>query len=835
MLRGIPHELRPADGAPEAPYEIVTDGPRNLARRPFDYRNPFPLRPTDEVKAPIANGPETAIPRWPIPEGDGPFDYYANGNAALGLPGGPECALVDPAGTLRVFTGGWAIGAGADARPFDLRVRLLEEGPIPIVRASDSREDGRLRVEYLAAEIAGAPECAYPVANNGSYRWVGGAEPRGRNLFLFWQGELTGPPGGGCPALHLGYRQSAALCAGAFYTRPAYAPGWSSPVLSPLGDGRFRLLATHAGDEYVLGVLHVADPAVVCDEARIAHWPAPLPLSPARPAELGVRLAPAGARQARLRFEWVIPHFPLRSRDGEVLLTATHRGGRQCARRIWRRRRRAGAQVRIPEAKVQDAFVQALNHLDLCSVRLGQSEFPTPGPSGGHHIFYERDNIDLIHAYDLVGDHARAARMIGHYLLCDVQQETSGMVLWLLGEHLRITSDRRWARRLFPDAARRMSWLIHTWLNSRDANDGLLPATSIPDNELIAGHFVSYHLYAMAGARAGVAMAEAAGEGGLAAEWKAFSDEFSRAVLRRMEQLVARTGGVLTPGFEGYDTPAVTVNVTWVEKPYSYTPIGAYGPTGGNDWHNLGAAFPTENLPPDHAWITSSLARWRHAYVEGIFPYPTAKGEYAQLHNYNTMNLSGTWLRRGDHAEALRDLYGVLLHTTATHGSAEGVDSAGRRDFNCTPHNWFSAKLVRFVRDLLVYEGAGRRLHLLAGLAPAWMKPGQEVAIERAPTAWGLLSLRATMREGGMQVALDLRPRGAAPDLMLHLPPFVREPRVFTAGRPVATEDGGWPLPAGAREVSVEWAPSTVLPDISFDRIVDAYRADYRRRCAASC
>jgi hypothetical protein len=376
-----------------------------------------------------------------------------------------------------------------------------------------------------------------------------------------------------------------------------------------------------------------------------------------------------------------------------------------------------------------------------------------------------------------------------------------------------------------------MTWLIRTWLASRRDHDGLLPGASMGDNELITGHFVSYHLYAVAGARWGARLAEVAGQAALAGQWRAFAGAFGGAVMARLGRLVAETGGVITPGFEGYAAQPVTVNVSHVEKPYTYTPAGAYGQTGGCDWHNLGAAFPTEVLPPDHPWITSSLARWRHAYVEGAFPYPS-KGEYRWIHNYNTLNLSGTWLRRGGYAEALRDLYGVLLHTSATHASAEVADTGGRLDFNCTPHNWFSAKLVRFIRDLLVHEGHDGRLRLLAGLSPAWMAPGMSVGLSKAPTESGEIGFEAVMREDGLDLDLDFVPRAPEADVVLCLPPFLEARTVTADGAAVAPVGQGWPIPAGARRVEARWVPRP-LPDLSFERVASAYIEDYGRRAAA--
>jgi len=830
---GIPDSLLPADGVSPDPWVVVIDGLRNLCARPFDYRNPLPLKRLEEINEAGANGANTPAFEWPIHDAADAFDYYVNGNAALGLPGGPECALVDIHGTLRAFTGAWAFGP----QPYDdypsvtpppLRVRRLQDDRWPLVFAEADIDGTHYRFDYFACELPGAPLCSYPVKDNASYRWVGDRQPRGRNLFLWARCTAHGPE---IPPMLLAYQQRYALCSGAFYMKPAYAPAWENMRTESIGDdrrGRFRLLGHHQGQAYTLGIVdrHWAD--VDRPNGSITHWPEPLPLSPERTAEWDLEIY--GDTGGVRTIDLLIPYFPLPRKEDACLLNAQYDDCREATINLWQQRRKTGMQIRIPELKVQNAFTQALNHLDLCSVTLGKSEFPTPGPSGGHHVFYERDNIDLIYAYDLISERERAERMIDHYGLYDVGQESSGMTLWLLGKHLALHGDAKWARKMLPEATRRMRWMIDTWRSSRDENDGLLPATLIPDNELIEGHFVSYHLYALAGAKAAVALAEAAGKPKLAAEWRAFYDHFRAAVMMRLGQLVEQTGGVITPGFEGYEAKAVTVNVTWVEEPYSYQPSGAYGETGGCDWHNVGAAFPTEVLPPDHPWITSSLMRWRQAYVEGIFPYPS-KSDYTLLHNYNTLNLSETFLRRGESAEAVRDLYGVLLHTTATHASAEGVDTGGRRDFNCTPHNWFSAKLVRFIRDLLVYE-AGSRLHLLAGLSPAWMQHGQTLEITNAPTELGQLSFHVRMNKSGMHMTLDCVPHPSLEGFTLPLPSFLTGVQVTADGMTVEREKDGWPLPTACREIRVNW-DDRPLPDVSFRRVVEAYIADYQRRAEA--
>jgi len=812
----VPEYLRPMDVIrPYDVYDIVKEGPRDLKLRPFDYRNPFPLKKSEDL--PLEDTPEL-------------FDYYVNGNAAIGLPGGPECAIIDIHGTLRSFTGGWAFAIGSEETAPKLRCRHLLDGCIPVVSAEMEMDGCEYSFEYFAGEIANAPPCNYPVIGNGSYHWVGSIQPKGRNIFLYAACSVRAPSDQKKDIIiSTGFAQAACICAGAYYADPAcYAPPWEGAKLVGTADGRYRLIASNDGIEYTLALLDIRGGDIGEKKSGFGHIPPLSSQSPQRDAEYMLRSQKSLEAGETYTVSWLVPYFPLKLEQDEALLKAVPHELRQSCIDLWESRRKTGMQISIPEEKVQDSFIQALNHLDMCSVTLDHTEFPTPGPSGGHHVFYERDSVDMIYAYDLAGEKERAERMIDHYWLRNVGQESSGMVLWLLGKHFELTKDMAWASKMFPDVIRRMSWIVQTWANRQDENGGLLPATSIADNELIEGHFVSYHLYALSGVRAAVELAKAVGEEKLSEQWNEFHQLFYSSVFKRLEALLKETGGILTPAFEGYDAKPVKVHISWVKDPYTETPAGAYGETGGIDWHNLSAVFPTGILPPHHPWITSSLERWRHVYLEGIFPYPY-DGDYCRLHNYNTMNLSETWLRRGDQAETLRDLYGLLLHTTATHASAECLDSSLRLDFGCTPHNWFSGKLVRFIRDLLVYEGHDRRLHLLGCISPAWMRPGMKMGIADAPTELGSISFKAAMLDKGVEIDIEYKALTGIEEIVVHMPPFLDIYKATADGTAIEYSKDGCIIPAATKKAAFFWT-NEKLPDISYTEVVKAYIGDYKKR-----
>ena len=101
-FRGVPESLLPKPTRGNR-FEIVRHGLRNLEARPFDYRNPFPL--TKLEPCPVDNGPASSpLSDWPLRDDRiDSFDYYCNDNVAVGLPDGPECALVDRWGNLSLI------------------------------------------------------------------------------------------------------------------------------------------------------------------------------------------------------------------------------------------------------------------------------------------------------------------------------------------------------------------------------------------------------------------------------------------------------------------------------------------------------------------------------------------------------------------------------------------------------------------------------------------------------------------------------------------------------------------------------------------------------------
>jgi hypothetical protein len=140
-------------------------------------------------------------------------------------------------------------------------------------------------------------------------------------------------------------------------------------------------------------------------------------------------------------------------------------------------------------------------------------------------------------------------------------------------------------------------------------------------------------------------------------------------------------------------------------------------------------------------------------------------------------------LRRDVPERALVSLYGMLAQgfTRNTLVAAEGstlaaVDDGGRF-FYCPPNSAGNAHFLTMLRNLLVQDwdldddGEPETLRLLFATSRRWLEDGKQVVVERSPTAFGPVSVRADSRlsEGRVAVRADLPTRNPAKRTLLRV------------------------------------------------------------------
>lgn len=441
----------------------------------------------------------------------------------------------------------------------------------------------------------------------------------------------------------------------------------------------------------------------------------------------------------RASFTWQIPLDPPpagAAADG-ALDRVPPGAARAAFTRMWRKEERGMTKIEVPEAKVSDTYRAAVAQI-LSSRYLTRAGWVQGVNKLQYQAFWIRDGALETQALDLAGLHTQATQNLrfmdtlqrpdGLFIDRAGQYDGLGEALWALSRHALLTRDRAYARAQLA----RMGVAVQ-WLSLASATDplGLLPAGNPGDDELAFGHITGDDLWAAAGLRSAVATARLAGRHDLVGEWQAVDTRFEASLDPAIATAVARTGHI---------PPVIDAG-------------------GGQDWGNYYAAYPVQVLGSTSAAVKATVA-WARAHMrEGLATYANA----TSLHDYLGFPIFQTELAEGDTTDALAGLYSELAHTTSTDGGWEWtVPPFGSRSApaDMSPHGTFSADYVALLRNMLVAEPPSGGVSLLEGASPAWLAPGQRIAVTDAPTAYGTISFveRSTAHGETLAWHSDLAP-----------------------------------------------------------------------------
>jgi hypothetical protein len=612
----------------------------------------------------------------------------------LAVPGLLAGAEVTPEGDVYTGAAEYAFRFGPRLRGWDVPTRSLAGGRYPVLGSEAVAGGVRYRMTALIDAVAGEPVVFVHVA----LRNLAGRRVHARwSTATLWSGGRREPDG----RYAFRYPRPATPTIPGLYTQPgvAFDPAATYAVSDGAATRDGQVLYTFSGSPSIGGAPHAATPAT-----QVARTTYRVSLGPGAGASVDVRMpvrpaAMSGPQVAAVR----------------AAPFAAHRAAVLAA---WRARLAAGMRLRLPETGVRDAYEASLVHMLEPRYQLADGQWVQAVNKLQYQAFWLRDTAIIAAALDLAGLHGPAEQDLdffgawqrpdGLFISRVGQMDGLGEALWALGEHVRLTGDAGFAAAHLDEVQRAMAWLA-----SARAGDplGLVPPSDPHDDELVAGHLPGDDFWAVAGADAAAALADAAGRPDLAATWRTQRDDLRAATVAALR----RHGGAIPPAL---DAP------------------------GGHDWGNLWAAWPYPVLAPDDGQVTATLRAVRRRFAEGIATYG------ASLHGYLGFRVFETELERGDQHAVVDGLYASLAHLTATDGCFElGTRPYGRRlvSDDLAPHAWCAAEIVTLVRNMLVRERADG-VQLMSALSPAWLGGGRRVAFERAPTAVGPVdaSLRST-------------------------------------------------------------------------------------------
>jgi len=681
--RGLVREARALVALGERPgaaplRELLPLGAR-AALRALRTRSAAQLRPDWVWPAWLHGQLDPTSPAYVAP---GELPLAANVTARnwtmVGNPRSRREGIVDPAGLVTPWVGGWsldwAVGRDGDwrlaARERGLRQGLV--GAAPVVRTTLALGDGE------------AVHTAYAVPEGGE-RVVAEIANRSATPLAVVLAVRAHHPEGAAVIRRVAVRGSAVLVE----RRVA--------LLLPEPPEAVAVSTIRGGDALLAlaGGAPVPAASEAVDSAGFAH------------AALRYRLAPGRALRVAM------PLAPRRRPGAAVALP----GPEEMAAR-WRRELERGMRVRLPDPRLQ-AAVDA-NRAAL--LLFADGDEVTPGPAT-YHRFWFRDAAYLLLALGRWGFHAEVAAILaayprrqardGRFVSQAAEWDATGAAIWAIAEHHRLTGDDALVRALAGAVRRGAGWIARArrGRGGPAGAEGLLPAGVSAEHLGPPGHYYWDDLWALRGLLDAAGLLRGLGDAAAAEGVAAEASDLRAALLRSARSAAAGTGVGAMPA----------------------------GPGRGADPGMIGslaACWPLRLLPPDDPLVarTAEAVRARSLVGEAVFHAISHGG----LGTYLTMQLAQVELAAGD-ARAWGRLRWLLDAATRTWTWPEAVHpQLGGGCYGDGHHGWAAAEFLAFVRDVLVRESGERELSLLTLLPPEWR--GRDLAVRDAPTHHGRLS-----------------------------------------------------------------------------------------------
>jgi len=418
--------------------------------------------------------------------------------------------------------------------------------------------------------------------------------------------------------------------------------------------------------------------------------------------------------------------------------------------RYWRGVMAKAAHIEVPCDKATKALLAS----HVCQL-IANDHGQLHGGEGFYDEFYIRDGAYQLVELEEAGliDIARKAldsylshqRPDGRFESQKNQFDANGQALWALWQFYKITGDRQWLTKVYPQMRRAVDWMMKARRQTPAGApffEGLLPNAPADGEYLWDGkhHIVGYDFWNLRGL---LCTADAACTLGRIHE--------AKELLREAELYR-----------EAIDT-------AWKQTALTHFPPS--WEKDGTHWGNTETLWPTELFARDDPRVTALITEVRENYgggfIEGTIQW---RGRADAIHPYMSAYTTMASLVRGEHEQVVEDFYWYLLHSTATHAFAEGIYYQRRFAWGDTiPHVTGACNYANMLRHMLVHE-RGNELHLLTAVPDWWLAENEEIRIECAPTHFGEISFTVRGTTKGVRVKLDPPVRSPPERIVLHLP-----------------------------------------------------------------
>ena len=408
----------------------------------------------------------------------------------------------------------------------------------------------------------------------------------------------------------------------------------------------------------------------------------------------------------------------------------------------WREIVGRAMQVEVPEPRVQAAWRNLLvqNFMLLDRDRILYSA------GNQYEQLYCAEGSDAALAMMSWGYEPEAARMLGPLLAFTrkgLEHHQAGLKLNDVIRYWWQTRDAEFVRAARPRweaEARRL-------MDGRSGAAGLLPKERYCGDITTPVHALSVQAEGWRALHDLAPVLRGIGDTAAADGVRTAADEFKPRLTDAVEKSVRRE---TTPPF----LPIALLDREDIHSPITSTRIGSY-------WNLINGYVIASRLfaagSAEEEWLPHYLEQHGGLCMGMIRSGGTAHAFWTGPERvnplYSTRYVVDT-LRRDDPERALVSFYGMLAQgfTRETFIAGEGCTLApvddGGRIFYCPPNSAANAHFLTMLRTLLVQDfdldgnGEPETLRLCFGTSRRWLADGQRLAVERAPTAFGPVSVK---------------------------------------------------------------------------------------------
>jgi hypothetical protein len=675
----------------EAPSEMLPVGVRTLVRA-LRTRSAAQIRPTWLWPYWLERQLDPEDPAF-VPRGHLPFTTNVTHRnwTAVGNPGSPWEAIVDPAGLVTPAHDAWSVDWWVHSderwhlpsREAQLDQRLTGTGPI--VETSISVPAGEAVQRVYAVEVVGEEHVVIEVDNRSDNDIEVAFAVRPYN------------PEGLAVVEEIVFEDGVVVVDGEVAMVLPEAPTMATMSTYHDGDSLHQLV-DRSGVTDPEGEV-VEDPAGFAQAAVLYEVPA------GGSTRIAVPLPPGRRRTVSRALERMPDQHQVADR--------------------WERVLDRGMRVTLPDEEVQ-AAIEANRAYMLLFHDPGDI---TPGPAT-YHRFWFRDAAYQLLALDRWGLHDESADVLrtypdrqrndGFFYSQWREWDANGAAIFAIAEHHRLTGDDVLLRALAPSVRHGVNWIerarhgrvrrVDLRFREREVV-GLLPAGISAEH---LGPFDYYYwddLWCLRGMVDAAYVARQIGEPRAARAIDAGAQRFRDDIVSSIRRAADRIGEPLIPA-----------------GPFREPDAGMIG--------SLVACHPLSLFEPHDPLISGTVEAIRDRFCLGPAFFQAIA--HTGLGTYLTLQLAAVELERGEMRawERLRWLLGAATPTwtwpEAIHPQLPGGCMGDGH------HGWAAADVLNFVRCVLLREQRDGSVALLGIVPPTWL--GEPIVVRHAPTHHGHLS-----------------------------------------------------------------------------------------------